>query len=58
MYKEINCCRVCNSNNLEPILSLGNLMVSDFFDSPKKASGIVAPLELVLCDENNEGCVV
>ena len=56
MYKEINCCRVCNSNNLEPILSLGNLMVSDFFVSPKKARGIFAPLELVLCDENNEGC--
>ena len=56
MYKEINFCRVCNSKNIEPILSLGRLGVSDFFDNPKKSTGIVAPLELVLCDEGQGGC--
>jgi len=56
MYKEIDCCRVCLSNNLEPILSLGNLAVSDFFESPEKMNDIVAPLELVLCDEEKGGC--
>ena len=56
MYKEIKSCRVCNSSNIEPILSLGSLAVSDFVDSPEKIPGIVAPLELVLCDEGQGGC--
>lgn len=42
-------CRVCNSKNLQKVLSLGNLYVSNFVDSKNK--GIKAPLELVICQE-------
>ena len=55
MFKEINCCRVCYSTNIEPILSLGDLAVSDFMDNPSN-EGIVAPLELVLCNKVEGGC--
>lgn len=52
----INSCRVCGSKNLTPILSLGDLYVSNFFDSPDNSKGVKAPLELVLCDAKNGGC--
>lgn len=38
------------------ILSLGDLYVSDFLDTPDKAMGIKAPLELVLCNIKDGGC--
>lgn len=40
-------CRVCD-DELEPILSLGELYVSGFL-SPGEADGLKAPLELALC---------
>ena len=55
MFKEINCCRVCYSTNIDPILSLGDLAVSDFMDNPS-CEGLVAPLELVLCNKAEGGC--
>ncbi len=48
-------CRICNSKNLVSILSLGNLFVSSFVDSPNE-KGYKAPLELILCDINKGGC--
>jgi NDP-4-keto-2,6-dideoxyhexose 3-C-methyltransferase len=56
MYKEISCCRVCQSKNLTDVLSLGDLAVSDFVDDPVAEPGIKAPLELVLCDAEQGGC--
>lgn len=56
MYKEISCCRVCQSKNLVDVLSLGDLAVSDFVDNPVAEPGIKAPLELVLCDAKQGGC--
>ena len=56
MYKEITCCRTCQSNNLIEVLSLGNLAVSNFVDNPATQTGIKAPLELVLCDPAQGGC--
>src|SRR3989344_2260762 len=49
-------CRVCGKKPLTPILSLGDLYVSDFIkqkdtDKPKKY-----PLELVLCNKKTGGC--
>jgi NDP-4-keto-2,6-dideoxyhexose 3-C-methyltransferase len=48
-------CRICGSNTLTPILSLGEQFVINFVDDPKEkfASG---PLELVLCNVKNGGC--
>jgi hypothetical protein len=55
-YRTIEKCRVCGSRNLSSILSLGNLYVSDFLDSPDRSKGIRAPLELVLCNVKDGGC--
>lgn len=55
-YRTIEKCRVCGSRNLSRILSLGDLYVSDFLDSPDNSKGIKAPLELVLCNVKDGGC--
>lgn len=47
-------CRACGLDKLTPILSLGDLYVSDFVDSASE--GRKAPLELVLCNEADGGC--
>lgn len=54
--KIIKCCRVCGASQLTPILSLGDLYVSNFFQTASKDQGIPAPLELVLCNEKDGGC--
>ena len=48
-YKEINACRVCGSEKLLPILTLGNQSTIDFPDKDGTATGVLAPLDLVLC---------
>ena len=48
-YTERQTCRVCGAKALTRVFSLGNLYVSDFVPS-RRAKGIKAPLELVLCD--------
>lgn len=55
-YRTISTCRVCASNYLTSILSLGDLYVSDFPDIQDKKKGIKAPLELVLCNIKDGGC--
>ena len=55
-YRTIIKCRACGSCNLTNILSLGDLFVSDFLDSPDNFRGIKAPLELVLCNIQDGGC--
>jgi len=53
----IDSCRVCNSKELVPILSLGDLYVSDFLDlKDNTADDARAPLELVFCDPTKGGC--
>ncbi|MFH0971171.1 MAG: class I SAM-dependent methyltransferase [Candidatus Micrarchaeota archaeon] len=46
-------CRVCFSEKLTPILSLGGQYVSDFVDENR---GEKIPLELVLCNAKEGGC--
>ena len=48
-------CRVCGSNNLIPILSLGEQFVINFVEESSKAH-LKAPLELVLCNVKDGGC--
>lgn len=55
-YRTIEKCRVCSSEKLTNVLSLGDLYVSDFFDLPDNGLGIKAPLELVLCNIKDGGC--
>ncbi len=51
----IDSCRVCGFKKLIPILSLGDLYVSDFLGT-EAAEARRAPLELVLCNEKDGGC--
>ncbi len=55
LAKEIHACRVCGFSPLEDIISLGNLYVTNFVDSPD-AEQIRAPLDLVLCNKSAGGC--
>lgn len=48
-------CRVCDSESVIPILSLGNHYFSDFVDSANE-KGTKIPLELLLCDVTSGGC--
>ncbi len=49
-------CRVCDFKPLTPILSLGDLHVSDFVDEKNDLESQKFPLELVLCNKKNGGC--
>lgn len=52
---ERSSCRICGFESLTPILSLGELYVSDFVEGVV-GEGFKAPLELVLCNERGGGC--
>jgi hypothetical protein len=52
---EKNNCRVCGSDNLIPILSLGEQFVTNFLDDPNNKA-MSAPLDVVLCNPAAEGC--
>ncbi|MBM3939235.1 MAG: hypothetical protein FJ333_11370, partial [Sphingomonadales bacterium] len=56
MCREIEQCRVCGSDKLTSVLSLGNLAVSNFLNKPETESVLRAPLELVLCNSEQGGC--
>ncbi|HCE45317.1 MAG TPA: hypothetical protein DET40_17390 [Lentisphaeria bacterium] len=47
-YTTVTKCRVCRSDKLNSILSLGDLCVSTFVDNPNDEV-VKAPLELVIC---------
>lgn len=48
-YRTIARCRLCNSDKLEPLFSLGDQFVSDFVYPGKEKAGVSCPIELVLC---------
>jgi NDP-4-keto-2,6-dideoxyhexose 3-C-methyltransferase len=48
-------CRVCGSNKLTPILSLGDQYVTNFVEESKE-DHVKGPLELVLCNVEDGGC--
>ncbi len=52
----IDNCRVCGFEKLTPILSLGDLYISDFLEESEMGEAEKAPLDLVLCNENDGGC--
>jgi len=47
----IKTCRLCNSSELKDVLSLGEQYVNDFVDEKNIGKGLIAPLELVICQE-------
>ena len=48
-YTVRHICRVCGSDNLTPLFSIGNLYISTFVKSPSENIGR-APLELIWCN--------
>jgi len=52
--KKIKKCRNCQNSNLKHILSLGNQYLVDFLEEEEVS--FVAPLDLVLCERDNNGC--
>ena len=52
--KKIQACRNCQNNNLKHILSIGNQYLVDFLE--EDGENFTAPLELVLCDPETNGC--
>ncbi len=53
--KKRETCRVCKSNKLIPILSLGTQFVTNFVEEPNE-DYVKGPLELVLCNVKDGGC--
>jgi len=43
-------CRLCNSESITDLFSLGNQYVSDFVDQDNIMSGVKAPLDIVICE--------
>ncbi|RTZ98655.1 MAG: hypothetical protein DSY84_08620, partial [Candidatus Neomarinimicrobiota bacterium] len=43
-------CRVCHSDQLTPLYSLGNQYVNNFINPEDLATCITAPLEMILCE--------
>ncbi|MEK7115104.1 MAG: hypothetical protein AAB847_01985, partial [Patescibacteria group bacterium] len=58
ILRVIKNCRVCGFKNLIPILSLGEMYVSDFVTkkSASRRKATKAPLDLLLCNANDGGC--
>ena len=52
--KKIQACRNCQNNNLKHILNIGNQYLVDFLE--EEGENFTAPLELVLCDPETNGC--
>jgi len=51
MYKQIKKCRICNNSTLEPILDLGEQMLTGVFSPPNQVENKITsgPLRLVKC---------
>jgi NDP-4-keto-2,6-dideoxyhexose 3-C-methyltransferase len=49
-------CRMCGNAKLEPIISFGELYVSDFLGTDEEDRSLKAPLEVVFCNPRNGGC--
>jgi NDP-4-keto-2,6-dideoxyhexose 3-C-methyltransferase len=47
---EHNLCRLCKSDKLENIFSLGNQFINNFVDESQLGKGLRAPLDLVICN--------
>jgi len=58
--KTVKNCRVCGLKKIVPLISLGDLYISDFVGNGENSSEIKRvgkqPLELVICDPDSGGC--
>ncbi len=56
MYKKIEKCRICGNKRLEPVLDLGEQMLTGVFPREKGAKVTTGPLRLVKCVGGDEVC--
>lgn len=56
MYKKIDKCRICGNQHLEPVLDLGEQMLTGVFPKEKGAPVTRGPLRLVKCTGAGNGC--
>lgn len=48
---EHNLCRLCKSDELEEIFSLGNQFINNFVEKDQLGTGLRAPLDLIICNK-------
>ena len=57
MFQRATCCRICGNTNLEPILELGEQVLTGVFPKLRDQKLTVGPLTLVRCaDEGTQVC--
>lgn len=56
MYRKIDRCRICGNTHLEPVLDLGEQMLTGVFPRNRAAAISRAPLRLVKCSGGAEAC--
>jgi NDP-4-keto-2,6-dideoxyhexose 3-C-methyltransferase len=56
MYTKIEQCRICGSSDLEPVLDLGEQMLTGVFPKERNADITVGPLRLVKCVGGEKAC--
>jgi len=49
-YSEVHECRICGNSRLEPVLDLGNQMLTGVFPRDRSMEVTVGPLQLVKCE--------
>ncbi|MDO8526142.1 MAG: class I SAM-dependent methyltransferase [Deltaproteobacteria bacterium] len=54
IYTTRETCRVCGGDKLKKILALGEQYIINFLDGDSKEEGILAPLDMMLCE--NKAC--
>ena len=56
MYKKIEKCRICGNSSLEPVLDLGEQMLTGVFPRNKDAKVTTGPLRLLKCTGDDGAC--
>lgn len=56
MYKKIDKCRICGNQHLEPVLDLGEQMLTGVFPRAANEKVTTGPLRLVKCTGGDEVC--
>lgn len=56
MYTKIDQCRICGNTNLEPVLDLGEQMLTGVFPRTRDADVTTGPLQLTKCTGEGDVC--
>ena len=56
MYRQVDACRICGNAHLEPVLDLGEQMLTGVFPASRDQQVTTGPLKLVKCTGSAECC--